>query len=65
MIIMQIIIQSVIAAFIVLMLEQLEPGKDGKPVPLRKKVEVWSVLLFVGLLGVVSVYLKLISEGLL
>ena len=60
-----IIISAVVAFFVVFMLGQLEPGKDGKPVPFRKKVEIYSVLLFVGLLGVAYFYLKLISDGLL
>lgn len=63
--IMSIIIPAVLSAFVVILLGTIEPGKDGKPVPLRKKVEVWSVLLFVALLGVAYVYLKLISDGLL
>ena len=62
---MTIILSAVVAFFVVFMLGQLEPGKDGKPVPLRKKVEIYSVLLFVGLLGVAYFYLKLISDGLL
>ena len=60
-----IILSAVVAFFVVRMLGQLEPGKDGKPVPLRKKVEIYSVILFVGLLGVAYFYLKLISDGLL
>ena len=63
--IMSIIIPAVAAFFVVFMLGQLEPGKDRKPVPFRKKVEIYSVLLFVALLGVAYVYLKLISDGLL
>ena len=62
--IMSIIIPAVLSAFVVFLLGTIEP-KDGKPVPLRKKVEVWSVLLFVALLGVAYVYLRLFSEGLL
>ena len=60
-----IILSAVVAFFVVFMLGQLESGKDGKPVPLRKKVEIYAVLLFVGLLGVAYFYLKLISDGLL
>ena len=63
--IMSIIIPAVVAAFVVFMLGQLGPGKDGKPVPFRKKVEIYSVLLLLALLGVAYVYLKLISDGLL
>lgn len=62
---MSIIIPAVAAFFVVFMLGQLAPGKDGKPVPFKKKVEIYSVLLFVALLGVAYVYLKLFSEGLL
>ena len=62
---MSIIIPAVVTAFVVFMLGQLKSGKDGKPVPFRKKVEIYSVLLFVGLLGVAYFYLKLISDGLL
>ena len=62
--IMSIIIPAVLSAFVVVMLGQLEP-KDGKQVPLRKKVEVYAVMLFVALLGIACVYLKLISDGLL
>ena len=36
-----IIISAVAAFFVVRMLGTIEPGKDGKPVPLRKKVEVY------------------------
>ena len=63
--IMSIIIPAVLSAFVVFLLGTIEPGKDGKPVPFKKKVEVWSVLLFVALLGVAYVYLRLFSEGLL
>lgn len=63
--IISIIIPAVVAFFVVFMLGTLEPGKDGKPVPLRKKVEVYAVLLFVALLGVAYVYLRLFSDGLL
>lgn len=63
--IMSIIIPAVLAAFVVVLLGTIEPGKDGKPVPLRKKVEVYAVLLFVALLGVAYVYLRLFSDGLL
>ena len=63
--IMSIIISAVMAFFVVFMLGQAEPGKDGKPVPLRKKVGVYAVLLFVALLGIAYVYLRLFSEGLL
>ena len=63
--IISIIISAVVSAFVVLMLGQLEPGKDGKPVPFRKKVEIYAVLLFLALLGVAYVYLRLFSEGLL
>lgn len=62
---MSIIIPAVVAAFVVFMLGQLAPGKDGKPVPLKKKVEIYSVLLFLALCGVAYVYLKLVSDGLL
>ena len=62
---MSIIIPAVLAAFVVFLLGTIEPGKDGKPVPFKKKVEVWSVLLFVALLGVAYVYLRLFSDGLL
>ena len=63
--IMSIIIPAVLSAFVVVMLGQLEPGKDGKLVPFRKKVGVYAVLLFVGMLGVAYVYLRLFSDGLL
>lgn len=63
--IMSIIIPAVVSAFIVVMLGQLEPGKDGKPVPLRKKVEVYLIFLFLALCGIAYVYLKLFSDGLL
>ena len=60
-----IIISAFTAFFVVFMLGQLEPGKDGKPVPLRKKVEVYLIFLFV-VLGIIAyVYLKLFSDGLL
>lgn len=62
---MNLLIAAILSAFVVFMLGTLEPKKDGKPVPLRKKVEVYLVLLFVGLCGVAYVYLKLISDGLL
>ena len=62
--IMSIIIPAVLSAFVVFLLGTIEP-KDGKPVPLRKKVGVYAVLLFVGMLGVAYVYLRLFSEGLL
>ena len=62
--IMSIIIPVVMAFFVVFMLGTIEP-KDGKPVPLRKKVEVYAVLLFVVLLGIAYIYLRLFSEGLL
>ena len=62
--IMSIIIPAVLSAFVVFLLGTIEP-KNGKPVPLRKKVEVYLVLLFVALLGVACVYLRLFSEGLL
>lgn len=61
----QMIMSIIIPAFVVFLLGTIEPGKDGKPVPLRKKVEVWAVLLLVALLGVAYVYLRLFSEGLL
>ena len=63
--IISIIFSALVAFFVVFMLGKTEPGKDGKPVPLRKKVEVYAVLLFVALLGVAYVYLRLFSEGLL
>ena len=63
--IMSIIIPAVVTAFVVFMLGQLESGKDGKPVPLRKKVEVYLILLFLALCGVAYVYLRLFSDGLL
>ena len=60
-----IIISAFAAFFVVFMLGTIEPGKDGKPVQLRKKVEVYLILLFV-VLGIIAyVYLKLISDGLL
>ena len=62
--IMSIIIPAALSAFVVFLLGTIEP-KDGKPVPLRKKVEIYAVLLFVGLLGIAYVYLRLFSEGLL
>ena len=63
--IMSIIIPAVLSAFVVFLLGTIEPGKDGKPVPLRKKVEVYLILLSV-VLGIIAyVYLKLISDGLL
>ena len=63
--IMSIIIPAVLSAFVVFLLGTIEPGKDGKPVTFRKKVEVYAVLLFVGMLGVAYVYLRLFSDGLL
>lgn len=63
--IMSIIIPAVLSAFVVFMLGTIEPGKDGKPAPLRKKIEVYAVLLFVAMLGVAYVYLRLFSDGLL
>ena len=63
--IMSIIIPAVLSAFVVFLLGTIEPGKDGTPVPLRKKVEVYAVMLFVGMLGVAYVYLRLFSDGLL
>ena len=62
---MSIIIPAIAAFFVVFMLGQLGPRKDGKHVPFKKKVEIYAVLLFAGLLGVAYVYLKLISDGLL
>lgn len=63
--IMSIIIPAVLSAFVVFMLGTIEPGKDGKPVPLRKKVEVYLIFLFLALCGIAYVYLKLFSDGLL
>ena len=63
--IMSIIIPAVLSVFVVFLLGTIEPGKDRKPVPLRKKVEVYAVMLFVALLGIAYVYLRLFSEGLL
>lgn len=60
--IMSIIIPAVLSAFVVFLLGTIESGKDGKPVPLRKKVEVYAVLLFVGMLGVAYVYLRLFTD---
>ena len=60
-----IILSAVVAFFVVFMLNTIEPGKDRKPVPLRKKVEVYLIFLFLALCGVAYVYLKLISDGLL
>lgn len=60
-----IIISAVVAFFVVFMLNTIEPGKDGKPVPLRKKVEVYLIFLFLALCGIAYFYLKLISDGLL
>ena len=63
--IMSIILPALVAFFVVFMLWKTEPGKDGKPVPLRKKVEVYLILLSV-VLGIIAyVYLKLFSDGLL
>ena len=62
--IMSIIIPAVLSAFVVFLLGTIEP-KDGKPVPFRKKVEIYAVLLFVAMLGVAYVYLRLFSEGLI
>ena len=61
--ILSIIIPAVLSAFVVFLLGTIEP-KDGKPVPLRKKVEIYAVLLSVGLLGIAYVYMRLFSEGL-
>ena len=63
--IMSIILPAVIAVFVVFMLGTIEPGKDRKPVPLRKKVEVYLIFLFLALCGVAYVYLKLFSDGVL
>ena len=63
--IMSIILPAVMVFFVVFMLGTIEPGKDGKPVPLRKKVEVYLIFLFLALCGVAYVYLKLFSDGLL
>ena len=63
--IMSIIMPAVMAFFVVFLLGTIEPGKDGKPVPFRKKVEIYAVLLFVALLGIACVYMRLFSEGLL
>lgn len=60
--IMSIIIPAVLMAFVVFLLGTIEPGKDGKPVPLRKKVEVYLIFLFLALCGIAYVYLKLISD---
>ena len=60
-----IILSAVVAFFVVRMLGTIEPGKDGKPVPLRKKVEVYLIFLFLVLCGIAYFYLKLISDGLL
>lgn len=63
--IISIIIPAVLSAFVIVMLGTIESGKDGKPVPLRKKVEVYLILLFV-VIGIIAyVYLSLFSEGLL
>ena len=63
--IMTIILSAVVAFFVVFMLNTIEPGKDGKPVPLRKKVEVYLIFLFLALCGIAYVYLKLFSDGLI
>ena len=63
--IMSIIIPAVLSAFVVFLLGTIEPGKDGKPVPFRKKVEVYLIFLFLALCGIAYFYLKLISDGLL
>ena len=63
--IMTIILSAVVAFFVVFMLGTIEPGKDRKPVPLRKKVEVYLIFLFLALCGIAYFYLKLISDGLL
>lgn len=63
--IISIIISAVLSAFVVFLLGTIEPGKDGKPVPFRKKVEVYLVLLFLALCGIAYVYLWLFHEGLL
>lgn len=63
--IMSIIIPAIAACFVVFMLGTTQPGKDRKPVPFKKKVEIYSVILFVALLGVAYVYLRLFSDGLL
>ena len=60
-----IILSAVAAFFVVFMLNTIELGKDGKPVPLRKKVEVYLIFLFLALCGIAYFYLKLISDGLL
>lgn len=60
-----IIVSAVVAFFVVFMLNTIEPGKDGKPVPLRKKVEVYLIFLFLALCGIAYFYLKLLSDGLL
>ena len=62
--IISIIIPAVLSAFVVFLLGTIEP-KEGKPVPLRQKIVVYAVLLFVALLGVACVYMRLFSEGLL
>ena len=62
---MTLLIVAIVIGFIVFMLGTIEPGKDGKPVPLRKKVEVYLIFLFLALCGIAYVYLKLISDGLL
>ena len=62
---MNLLIAAILSAFVVFMLGTTKPGKDGRPVPLRKKVEVYLILLFLALCGIAYVYLKLISDGLL
>ena len=62
---MNILIVAIVIGFIVFMLGTIEPGKDGKPVPLRKKVEVYIIFLFLALCGIAYVYLRLFSDGLL
>ena len=63
--IISIIISAFAAFFVVFMLGTLEPGKDGKPVPFRKKVEVYLILLFLAICGIAYVYLRLFADGLL
>ena len=63
--IMSIILPAVVAVFVVFMLGTLKPGKEMKLVPLRKKVEVYLIFLFLALCGIAYVYLKLFSDGLI
>ena len=63
--IITIILAAILSAFFVFMLGTTEPGKDGRPIKTRKKVEVYLILLSV-VLGIIAyVYLKLFSDGLL